>query len=110
MTDRWGLGKHLYYPNMQPIESDIGVAAPMQMIERIGQQHLLVQTITTSAVEMMKLDGTDRRFGIVLELEGRLNRTEIAHVQQAILTTEVACVLLDNIVHSLKPILDLEGK
>ena len=99
--DRWGLGKHIYYSNIRPIESDIGIEMPTRIIESIGQLHLLVQSITTCAAEMSKLDGTDRRGGIILELEGRFNRTEVSGHHRAILSVEAAMVLYDNLAHSL---------
>jgi hypothetical protein len=106
--DRHGSGKtHVYYSNFHPIEADIGMPEPTAMIERIGQKHLLVQSITTCAAEMMKSDGTDRRAGIVVELEGRFNRTEREGTQSAVLSVEAAVILYKNLEHSLGVLMDM---
>ena len=106
--DEWGLGKRTYYPNMRPIAPDIGLPEPTKMVESIGQKHLLVQTVTTGAVEMFKDDGGDYRYGVILELEGRFNRTETPGHHKVILDLDAAVILYKNLQHSLGVILAMK--
>lgn len=85
----------------RPLEGDKDLPAPQMLIDNIGTEHLLVDTVTTAACEAMKNDGSDWYPCVLIELEGRFNRTEVEGAQKAVLNIEAAIILYQNLEHTL---------
>lgn len=92
--------------SFRPIPPDRDLPEPSLLIASIGKNHLLVESVTTSAVEMMKNDGTDWYPGIIVEFEGRFNRTDLTGVNMSVLGVEAAVILYKGLQHSLGALVD----
>jgi hypothetical protein len=85
------------------IPGDDGLPMPAMMMAKFETgEHLLADDISTMAVEGMANDGSHWQPMIVVEAQGRLNKTSERAVQKMSLSKEAAIVLMGNLYHSLQ--------
>lgn len=94
----------------RPIPGDGEIPEVQLMLGRLGAEHLLVQTVTTMAVEAFKDDGSNHQHAVVVELEGRFNNTTTPGTQLAVLNLEAALILYSTLEHTLAAIIDQGAK
>lgn len=98
------------FATFKPIASDAGLPLPILAVGNIGSDHLHVETITTFAAEAFTNDGTDHQHAVIIELEGRFNRTTTTGTAKAILSVDAATTLLETLFHTLQAHFDQAEK
>lgn len=89
----------------RPLEGDADIPEAQMLVSNIGTDHLLVDTMTTCGAEVMKNDGSNWQQTIIVEFEGRFNRTDREGSMKAVLGLEAAVILHQNLGHSLLALL-----
>lgn len=87
--------------DFRPIPGDEHHPVVIEALGSIGTEHLLPTTVSTFAAEAMQDDGTHHQWAVIIEFEGRFNRTDQNGTQKVVLDYEAAMILLGNLHHSL---------
>lgn len=87
-----------------PLDDDAAIPGSI-VVEAIGQLDetaLLVDTVSTYAAEAMQNSGRHHQHVVMLELEGRHNRTDERGKALGILDPQAAAITIGNLVHTLE--------
>lgn len=93
----------------RPIPGDEQIPEVTAVLGSIDAAHLLVDTVTTVGAEAMANTGGDHEWVVIVELEGRFNRTDQAGHHKAILGFDTAMTLLATLHHTLTALVAAGG-